>query len=133
MARATKTKTRKAPARKAVKKAAQKKKVTKRRKATTATAAKRGERFVMVTTSYKGVFAGWAVDTSGDSIHLRAGRACLYWDQDVGGFMGLAEEGPSRGCRIGACADIEVRCVTAVVLVTDRARRGWENAPTYRG
>jgi hypothetical protein len=89
----------------------------------------RSERPVLVTTEYRGVFFGYAKDTSGDTIHLRAGRNCIYWSADVKGFMGLAAHGPTKGCRIGPAADIELRKVTAVLEVTPEAVERWEAAP----
>lgn len=87
------------------------------------------ERPVMVTTSYRGVFFGYATETSGEVIHLKHARCCVYWSSDVKGFMGLASSGPSSSCRIGPAADIELRSVTAVVEVTPEAVAKWEGAP----
>lgn len=87
------------------------------------------ERYVLVTTAHRGVFAGWATDTSGDVIRLREGRLCVYWSRDMKGFMGLASTGPSAACRIGPPANIEVRSVTAVAEITPEARARWEAAP----
>lgn len=83
----------------------------------------------MVTTSYKGVFFGYAKETSGDVIHLRAGRLCVYWTADLRGFMGLASHGPSSSCKVGPAADIEIRSVTSVVEVSPKAVILWENGP----
>ena len=87
------------------------------------------ERYVLVTTAHRGVFAGFATDTSQDVIKLRAARLCVYWSKDVKGFMGLASSGPSSSCRIGPPADIEVRSITAVAEVTAPAQAAWESAP----
>ena len=87
------------------------------------------ERPVMVTTSYRGVFFGYATKTSGDVIHLKRARNCVYWSTDVKGFLGLASTGPSSSCRIGPAADIELRNVTAVVEVTPEAVAKWEAHP----
>lgn len=87
------------------------------------------ERAVLVTTEHRGVFFGYATDTDGATIKLRASRLCLYWSADVKGFMGLAANGPSSSCRIGPPADIEVRKITAVVEVTPDATKKWEAAP----
>ena len=88
--------------------------------------AKNIERAVLVTTSHKGVFFGYATETSGTTIKLRAARLCVYWTSDLRGFMGLASAGPSSGCRIGPPADIELRDITAVVEVSDVAAEKWE-------
>ena len=87
------------------------------------------ERAVLVTTAHRGVFFGYAVNTFGDTIKLRAARLCIYWSSDLRGFMGLASHGPSNSCKIGPAADIEVRNVTAVVEVSEEAVQRWEKAP----
>ena len=87
------------------------------------------ERAVLVTTEHRGVFFGYAKQTDGETIKLRAGRLCIYWSRDVKGFMGLAANGPSKGCRIGPPADIELRAITAVAEVTPDAVAKWESAP----
>lgn len=87
------------------------------------------ERYVLVTTAHRGVFAGFATKTDGKTVKLRAARLCLYWSADVKGFMGLAAAGPSKSCRVGPPADIELRSITAIAEVTDAARAAWEAAP----
>ena len=91
-----------------------------------------GERAVVVTTQHKGVFFGYAKDTDGAIINLRAGRNCLYWSQGVKGFIGLAADGPDKQCRIGPAADIALRDITSVVECTPAAVQAWENAPWSR-
>jgi len=98
-------------------------------KATTRTSRKPKERAVLVTTEFRGVFFGYATDTSGDTIHLRAARNCIYWSRSVGGFVGLAERGPDAQCRIGARADLDLRKITCVAEMTAAAVRAWEGAP----
>lgn len=92
-------------------------------------ATKKKERYVMVTTEHRGVFAGFASDTSGDVIALRAGRNCIYWPASNKGFLGLASDGPKDGSKIGPAADIELRKITSVVEVTAEAQAKWESAP----
>ena len=87
------------------------------------------ERAVVVTTSHRGVFFGYADKTDGPTIKLRAARNCIYWPTAVKGFMGLASMGPVRGARIGPAADIELRDITAVVECTPAAVDAWEKAP----
>lgn len=93
---------------------------------------KKTERYVLVTTEHRGVFAGYATDTSGDVIALRAARNCIYWTAAVKGFLGLAATGPDSGCKIGPAADIELRKITAVAAVTPEAQAKWESAPWAR-
>ena len=91
------------------------------------------ERYVLVTTEARGVFAGYATETDGDVIKLRAARNCIYWSSDVKGFLGLASNGPTRDCKIGPAADLELRKITAVAQVTPEAQALWENHPWAKG
>jgi hypothetical protein len=89
---------------------------------------------VLVTTEYRGVFFGYAEDTSGDTVTLHNARNCIYWPSSTGGFLGLAADGPLTGSRIGAKANrIELRRVTAVADVATDAVKRWEGAEVYRG
>jgi hypothetical protein len=87
------------------------------------------ERAVVVTTAHRGVFFGYATETGGEQIKLRASRLCVYWSADVRGFMGLAANGPSAKCKIGPAADITLRNITAVLEVSPEAVEKWEKAP----
>ena len=100
---------------------------TKKKAAKKPTAAR--ERAVLVTTSFRGVFFGYATDVGGDVISLKRARNCVYWSADTKGFLGLASNGPTAGCRIGPAADIALRGITCVAVVTDTARDAWERAP----
>lgn len=85
---------------------------------------------VLITTEYRGVFFGYAEDTSGDTVLLRDARNCIYWSADVKGFLGLAVTGPSKNCRIGPKVPLfEARKVTSVTEVTEEAVKQWEAAP----
>lgn len=84
---------------------------------------------VVVTTEHRGVFFGYASDTSGDVIHLRAARNCIYWSHGVRGFIGLAATGPDKQSKVGPAADIEVRKITSVIKCTPEATAAWEAAP----
>lgn len=89
---------------------------------------------VLVTTEFRGVFFGYATDTSGDTITLTNARNCIYWPSDNGGFGGLASEGPASGARIGARINkIELRKVTAVAECAPASVTAWEAANVYRG
>jgi len=90
---------------------------------------KSSERPVIVTTAHKGVFFGFAEDTSGATIKLKRARLCVYWSADLRGFMGLASVGPNSNCKIGPPADIELRDITAVLEVSPEAVTKWEAAP----
>ena len=82
---------------------------------------------VIVCTTHRGVFFGYATDTRGDSIDLKRARMAIYWGT-TRGVMELAETGPTETSRISARADIEVRSVTAVFEVTPAAAERWEAA-----
>ncbi len=90
------------------------------------------ERAVLVTTSHRGVFFGFATKTDGPTIALRAARNCLYWSSDVRGFLGLASRGPSKACKIGPSADIELRDVTCIAECSEEAVKAWAAAPWSR-
>lgn len=81
---------------------------------------------VVVTTAHRGVFFGYADHTDGETIALKDSRLCVYWSEDVRGFMGLAANGPTKGCRIGPPADITLRNITAVLEVTPSAEQAWK-------
>ena len=87
------------------------------------------ERPVLITTQHRGVFFGYARETSGSTINLRAARLCVYWSSDLRGFMGLASHGPTSSCKIGPAVDCEVRDITSVSEVTPQAVERWEEAP----
>ncbi len=82
-------------------------------------------RAVVVTTAHRGVFFGYANDVDGETIALKDSRLCVYWSTDVKGFMGLAANGPTKGCRIGPPANITLRNITAVLEVTPAAEKAW--------
>ena len=90
---------------------------------------KKTERAVLVTTGNRGVFFGYATDTSGQNIVLRNARNCIQW-RGLKGFLALASEGPNAQCRIGpAAASFDARNVTGVADCTPEAIAAWESAP----
>lgn len=89
--------------------------------------AKAKERPVIVCTSHRGVFFGYASDTSGDVIHLRGSKMAIYFGTTKG-VMELAATGPTPKSKISAPADIDVRSVTAVFEVTPEADAKWKVA-----
>ena len=93
---------------------------------------KTGERAVLVTTTHRGVFFGYATKTDGATIKMRSARNCIYWSRDVKGFLGLAATGPSNSCKIGPAANIELRDITCVAECTAEAIAAWESAPWTR-
>lgn len=93
---------------------------------------KNGERAVLVTTTHRGVFFGYATDTRGETIKLRAARNCIYWPAGNRGFMGLASDGPKEGSKVGPAADIELRDITCVAECSPESIKAWEAAPWSR-
>jgi len=88
------------------------------------------ERPVVVCTSHRGVFFGYATATDGDPIRLARSRMCVYWSADVKGVLGLAAGGPTAGCRIGPAVPlIELRGITAVIECSESAVAAWERGP----
>ena len=88
------------------------------------------ERAVLVTTEHRGVFFGYAIDTSGASVTLRRARNAIYWRPPVKGFGGLAVTGPDARSRIGpAIPKIELRGITSVSECSPEAVTAWEAAP----
>lgn len=90
------------------------------------------ERAVLVTTTHRGVFFGYATDTDGAAIQLRAARNCIYWSADNKGFLGLASHGPTSSAKVGPAADLQLRDITSVAEVTEEAVKRWEAAPWSR-
>ena len=86
---------------------------------------KKKERAVVVTTKHRGVFFGYATDTSGEVIELKQARNCIYW-RGIKGFLALAESGPTKDCRVGPPADIELRDITCVAACSPVAVKAWE-------
>jgi hypothetical protein len=84
---------------------------------------------VLVTTAHRGVFFGYAEDTSGGTVKLTRARCCIYWPRENKGFMGLAADGPKSGARVGPAADIELRDVTSIVECSPEAVAAWEAQP----
>ena len=79
---------------------------------------------VVVTTAHRGVFFGYATDTTGDTIQLNDARMAICWGT-TRGVMELAETGPNARSKVSARADIEVRKVTAVFEVSAIACSAW--------
>lgn len=103
------------------------------KKTTTPTEAPQPGCYVMVTTEYRGVFAGELVkhDRSLRTVWLRDHQHCVYWSSSTRGFTGLASKGPSAECRISAIVPgvAEFPVVTAILPVTNDAQKAWESAP----
>jgi hypothetical protein len=86
---------------------------------------------VLVTTSHRGVFFGYASgDVVKETITIKNARNCVYWSQDVKGFLGLAATGPTSSCKIGPkVPSLKLLGVTSVSEVTPEAVEKWEKHP----
>jgi hypothetical protein len=86
---------------------------------------------VMVTTEFRGVFFGYMEnEPTNGSITIKQAQNCVYWSQDVKGFMGLAASGPTKNCKVGpAVPSLTLNKVTAVVEVTPEAAEKWKAMP----
>ena len=83
---------------------------------------------VIVTTSHRGVFFGYADDTRGDQVVLTDARMAIRWGT-TGGILQLAQTGPTKLSKIGSPAPrIELRSITAVIDVTTEAEAAWKAA-----
>ena len=80
---------------------------------------------VVVCTEVRGVFFGYATDTTGETIKLAKARNAYYW-KCSGGILELAAKGPQTGSKIGDRADIELRKISAVLECTPAAAKAWE-------
>jgi hypothetical protein len=89
------------------------------------------ERWVMVTTDKRGVFAGKIVaDDAPQSVVLEECRMCVYWDTGVRGVLGLAADGPNSTCRITKAApQSTLYGVTSVNTMSDKAVQAWRAEP----
>ena len=84
---------------------------------------------VVVCTDKRGVVFGYTTNVEARPIKMTGARMCLYWSADVGGVFGLADKGPTAGCKISATAPaISLEGVTAVFEVTEAAEKAWLGA-----
>ena len=86
---------------------------------------------VVVTTAHRGVFFGFLKGkVAKEVLVIEEARNCLYFSKDVKGFLGLAETGPTEGCRVGPKApEMTLYDITSVTLCTETAVKAWESAP----
>lgn len=87
------------------------------------------KRFVVVTTSHRGVFGGYLngqVSEDSTVVTLKDARMCLYWSAQVKGVLGLAAGGPVKGCRVGpAVKSLTLTGVTSIVETSAEAEKAW--------
>ena len=85
---------------------------------------------VLVTTEFRGVFFGYVKDDKHlpDEITLTDVKNCIYWSSDCGGFLGLASNGPTSGCKIGTqVPELRIFKITSVTPVFDEAEKKWNS------
>lgn len=88
------------------------------------------DKAVLVTTLHRGVFFGYVKDDKKlpEHITLTNAKNCIYWSSDVQGFLGLAANGPTSGCRIGvAVPELTLWQITSVTPVTEAAEKKWKS------
>lgn len=96
-------------------------------KKTAATTESKG-RYVLVTTAHRGVFAGYLVgEPSKEKCMLTDARNCVRWTEAERGFLGLAERGPGKDCRVGpAVPELTLWDITGVATCTAEAEDAWQ-------
>ena len=88
---------------------------------------------VLVCTDKRGVVFGYTCNANARPIKMMKARMALYWSADVGGVFGLAEKGPTSGCKISAVApSLTLEGVTAVFSIDPIAEKAW-NAAKVQG
>ena len=81
---------------------------------------------LMVTTEWRGVFFGYGIPTKERVIELENVQMCIYWPQENHGVMGLANDGPKSGARIGPPAkSMILQGVSGIIEVTEKAEKEW--------
>jgi len=64
-----------------------------------------------------------------EQITLTRAKNCIYWSADCKGFLGLAANGPTRSCKIGAeVGELTLWKITSVTPVTKDAEEKWNQS-----
>lgn len=84
---------------------------------------------ILITTQHRGVFFAQVEETTDLTqkmlTNLKNCRMAIHFNTTKG-VMELAQDGPNKGSRLGAPADVDVmHDVTAVFSVTDKAAEKW--------
>ena len=88
-------------------------------------------RAVLITTEFRGVFFGFIKNEKKlpEEITLTDAKNCIYWASDCRGFLGLAVNGPTSGCKIGATIkEITLYKITSVTPVSEEAVEKWKKS-----
>lgn len=85
---------------------------------------------VLITTAHRGVFFGYINPEHRHQQHIdmTGVRNCIRWVAVIGGFLGLAVNGPNKDCLIGARVDgiFTARDITSVADCSEAAVKAWE-------
>lgn len=85
---------------------------------------------LIVTTEHKGVFFGYGVPSTEKVIRMEEVQMAVYWSADCHGILGLAADGPTKGCKIGPPAPaMTLQGVTGVIEVSAKAEEAWKRQP----
>ena len=85
---------------------------------------------MVITTAHKGVFFGYGDPSDKATIRIEKARMCVYWSQDARSVLGMAANGPTKGCRIGpSVLAITLTEVTSVIEVSEDAAQKFEEGP----
>ena len=72
---------------------------------------------MVVCTEHRGVFFGYAEPTTEKTIRLEQCQMCIYWPSENKGVVGLANQGPISGSRVGPPAPaITLHDITAIMV-----------------
>lgn len=89
------------------------------------------KKFVLITTEWRGVFAGF-LESQDDALRkavITRARCAIDW-MTKKGFLELAEDGPNEDSKIGAEAPrAEFYGVTSVSICTKKAEEAWLTHP----
>ena len=87
------------------------------------------KQFVLITTEWRGVFAGYLERDDEDKriVELSSARCAIDW-MTKGGFLELADVGPNQRSKVGNPATFaKIQGVTGIWQCTDVAREAWIN------
>ncbi len=81
--------------------------------------------FVMVTTEWRGVFAGFLASDNETVVELENVRCAIDW-MTSGGFLELADIGPNKRSKIGNPAPrAKLQGITGLWYCTQKAKDAW--------
>jgi len=85
---------------------------------------------VVSTGEHKGIFFGYIEKKEipeDNKIKLINARMCVYFSENVHGFVGLASWGPNNRCKITpSVPEIYLSEVNSIMVCTEKAKEEWE-------